>query len=661
MLPHEINLDAVLGASMDAVVIIDACGRIIFANGKAERLFGYAPGSLDGLPVDQLVSERARDVLAQIRSQACSFDIAEPSEYKRIQGLRYDGSDLPVDVSMSFSGRGHGMFVFCTIRAASEFQKSDKRMQIGLRRLQRRIEEHEAALEKSEEQLRLFVRHMPAGVAMLDKEMRYLAVSDRWLEDYDLAKRNIIGLCHYDVFPEIPERWKQAHQRCLAGEPQKCEEDSFVRLDGKVEWVRWELLPWRNRKDEIGGIMLLFEIITQRKQAEIALHDARVELEQLVAARTEELNKARVEAEAANQLKTRILAAIGHDLRQPLQAALTYLCVLCRGTKEAALLDVCGKERLALESMGGILDSMLDFASLQEGRIVPHPADFRISDAVNRVLASSLTIAAQKGLTVVADVDNSVVHTDPALLGRILENLMANAIRYTDKGGVTLKATRQAEGVSISISDTGIGIPTSAQHAIFEPYVQIGNHSRDRSKGLGLGLSIVKQLTTLLNLPLNLRSTEGEGSTFEILVPSGTTPSPNDAEARAPQASMSASPYPVLVVDDDQWVRESLVTLLNLSGFGAIGASNGEEALALVGTGQNPRVIITDLCLPGCCGLDVITGIRAQLGRQVPAVLMTGDKSMSQANLAEIPVCHLVHKPVDADRLIELTTALCKG
>jgi PAS domain S-box-containing protein len=128
--------------------------------------------------------------------------------------------------------------------------------------------------QEQEAQLRLFVKHSPAGVAMFDRQMRYMLVSDRWLESYGLGAQNIVGRSHYDIFPELPDRWKQIHQRCLAGAVEMCQEDPFPRADGSIDWVRWEIHPWRTNSGDIGGIIIFSEVITERKNAELALSAA---------------------------------------------------------------------------------------------------------------------------------------------------------------------------------------------------------------------------------------------------------------------------------------------------------------------------------------------------------------------------------------------------
>ncbi|MGP1383576.1 MAG: PAS domain S-box protein [Thainema sp.] len=143
----------------------------------------------------------------------------------------------------------------------------------------------------SPEYIRLLIEHTPAAIAMLDRELRYLATSRRWLEDYGLGDQAIIGRYHYDIFPEIPEKWKQVHQRCLAGAVERCEEETFERQDGRVDWVRWEVRPWYDLNGDVGGIIMSNEVITARKQAELALQEANENLEATITARTAELQQ----------------------------------------------------------------------------------------------------------------------------------------------------------------------------------------------------------------------------------------------------------------------------------------------------------------------------------------------------------------------------------
>ncbi|EKD34030.1 MAG: sensory transduction histidine kinase, partial [uncultured bacterium] len=167
----------------------------------------------------------------------------------------------------------------------------------------------EEMLRESEEKLRLFVHHAPSAIAMFDSNMHYIAFSHRWLTDYNLDQRDIKGLSHYEIFPDLPERWKDIHRRCLAGAVEKRDEDPFPRADGSVDWVRWEIHPWRDMRGNIGGIIIFSEVITARKKAEEELNKYREHLEVLVGERTAELEAKAAELERMNRL------FVGRELR----------------------------------------------------------------------------------------------------------------------------------------------------------------------------------------------------------------------------------------------------------------------------------------------------------------------------------------------------------
>ena len=164
-------------------------------------------------------------------------------------------------------------------------------------------------IEKNSKLLTLFVEHSPASIAMFDKEMKYIIASNRYKIDYDLGEQNLIGHSHYEIFPEMPQHWKEIHQRCLAGETIKADEDQFLRVSGKLDWVKWEIRPWYENNNIIGGIILFSEVITERKKTELELQNYREHLEELVKERTHELEEKNAKLDRINQL------FVGRELR----------------------------------------------------------------------------------------------------------------------------------------------------------------------------------------------------------------------------------------------------------------------------------------------------------------------------------------------------------
>ena len=251
------------------------------------------------------------------------------------------------------------------------------------------------------------------------------------------------------------------------------------------------------------------------------------------------------------------------------------------------------------------------------------------------------------------------VSTDPLLLERVLANLVANAIRYTRAGGVLVGARRRGEQVLLQIVDTGIGIPEDQQSLIFDEFYQVSNPGRDRRKGLGLGLAIVRRLTTLLEHPLGLRSAEGRGTCFTLTVPLATGP----IEApRVEESGERLEPFDgrrALIVDDDADICDATVQLMTRWGFDALAASRYAEARERLMGGFVPEVILADLRLGEVIdGIGVIERLRVQLGHDVPALLISGDTGARELVRVKESGLLLLTKPVAPARLRSALHAL---
>jgi two-component system CheB/CheR fusion protein len=362
------------------------------------------------------------------------------------------------------------------------------------------------------------------------------------------------------------------------------------------------------------------------------------------------LNDARMEAQRANRAKSRFLQAASHDLRQPLQVVR-----LLHGTLAARTSDAAGKamlERLeaTVDVMNGVLAAFLDVSQIESGTITPSIVEFPVAGLFARLRDAFGALAAAKGLTLRVVPSSTTTRSDPRLLERILGNLLANAVQYTDAGKILLGCRRESDTLRIEVWDTGRGIPDEHVAEIFDEFYQVGPSPGPSNANFGIGLYIVDQLARLLGHKVTVRSTPGKGTMFAITVPL-------DGHGADGHAILAAAPFSagepglpaVLVIEDDEAQRESMRLLLSAHGHAVETARSGPEAIALTAgpPGFGPGVILTDYNLGGgMSGPEAVRQIAATLGRHVPAVIVTGDVSDRVAREAADAGLRLLHKPV---------------
>ncbi|OTP70929.1 chemotaxis protein CheB [Caballeronia sordidicola] len=413
-------------------------------------------------------------------------------------------------------------------------------------------------------------------------------------------------------------------------------------------WFVRRILPYRTGDNRVEGVVITFADITERKLVKNSLREAK----QL--------------ADRANSAKSRFLAAASHDLRQPLQAL-----VLLQGSLANVVQGEVAKkmvERLEhiLSSMSGMLNALLDINQIEAGTVHAELDSFPIGELLDQVKDEFNDSALPSNLRFRVAPCSLSIRSDPHLLMQVIRNLLSNAFKYTKRGRVLLGCRRKGDRLRIEIWDTGIGIPSDELKAIFDEYHQLDNAARERSRGLGLGLSIANRLADLLGDRITVRSQPGKGSVFSIEVllvqPETSAPPKQDGDRVVGVATPEPNAHngSILVIEDDPEVRDLIGSMLTAEGYNARTASDGVEGLELVLQHViQPNLILADYNLPGGMnGLQVVASVRKIVRREVPAIILTGDISLETLRDIAQGRCLHLNKPVKVGDLIKAIEGL---
>lgn len=361
-----------------------------------------------------------------------------------------------------------------------------------------------------------------------------------------------------------------------------------------------------------------------------------------------DLSHARDESERANRFKTRFFTAVGHDLLQPLHAARLTLSELSDVQETPDARRLTANIASALTTIEDLLASILDLSKLEAGAFVPKLQPVALNDVFERLAVSSEPIARKKGLEMRWRPTPLGVMTDPLMLRRMLQNLLANATRYTDRGGVLLAARQRRDNVLIEVWDTGPGIPAAERERIFDEFQRGSTNDRAGAPGFGLGLSIVKRMSDALDHPVRLKSRVGRGSCFSILAPSAIAPRDVEQKVILPISMTSLAGQPLIVIDNDLDVLAAMQTLLARWGADIRLARNLDDIGEVLSEDSfKPALILADYQLDdGVTGLEAIARIRHAAGNSIPAIVITADRRESTATGVARAGCELLYKPV---------------
>ena len=503
------------------------------------------------------------------------------------------------------------------------------------------VGEASADLRFNQRVLEAALQNMSQGICVVDGDLRLVAWNRRYAELFgfpqgflalgrpveDLLRFNLErGFAGDDAFESQVGR-RLAHWR--AGSPHVSER-RFP--DGTIVEIRGNPMPG-------GGFVATFTDVTAFRHGEEELRRANETLELRVAERTAELEAATSEAQRANAAKSRSLAAVSHDLAQPLNAAHLFTHALAQQLKHAQYREAVAHIDGALSSAEGLLGGLLEVARLDAGGFTPERRAFRLDELLQHLAAEFRVLAREKNIALDCVATRAWVESDPQLLRRVLQNFLANAVRYTARGRVLIGCRRRGGDIVVEVWDTGAGIAPENQALIFEEFRRL-----DRGGGgLGLGLWIAERIARLLGHELTLRSWPGRGSVFALAVPRAAAV---PAAAAAPRAERVRAPKNrVLVVDNDAAVLRAMRALLEGWHCEVLAASDAVQALAACAR-DRPDVLLLDYHLDAdVTGPDVRAQIVAVHG-EIPCVVITADQSDATRAACVEAGCHILYKPL---------------
>ncbi|WP_318944569.1 NahK/ErcS family hybrid sensor histidine kinase/response regulator [Marinobacter sp.] len=504
-------------------------------------------------------------------------------------------------------------------------------------------------LEESERWVRVVTDHVPALIAYVGADLTVQFCNKVYEAWYGRGRTSLLGLSLDEVHePALYDRLMPQVHEALAGESVNFElEEEDSR--GSLHYMLRSYVPNRDGRGEVVGFFVLIRDITDRRRTALALEQAYDHLERRVKERTaaltglnnklrQEINEraavearlrdAKLEAERANLSKTKFLAAVSHDLLQPLNAARLFTSALLEqsfGMKAANLVRSVSN---SLDDVENLLGTLVDISKLDAGVIKADVTAFDLRDLLNNIAREFRQMAITEGLQLDFVPSSAVVNSDSQLLARILRNFLTNAIRYTGQGRILLGCRRQRHHVLLQVWDTGPGIPDDKLTEIFQEFKRIQPAGAQADKGLGLGLAIVDKIARILGHEITVDSVEGKGSVFSVRVPLGTLPARRDQdEAVHLPSDQAMGGTRIWVIDNDLSICSGMKTLLEGWGCRVLTAVSLADLEAQVDLVSSPvDLILADYHLDNDeTGVDAVAAINGLREQTVPVVMITAN------------------------------------
>ncbi|MCC5795331.1 MAG: PAS domain S-box protein [Chromatiales bacterium] len=540
-------------------------------------------------------------------------------------------------------------------------------------------EEKNAAskLAALEARLRLFVENMPGAMAMFDREMRCLVASQGWYLQNQLSSEDASWRCLYDIAPET-RLWRDVHQRALAGETVTGDRECLTRADGSTRWLRWQVHPWINYEGEIGGIVIFTEVVDDQVRRENELESATRRAEELASA-----------AQAASAAKTTFLANMSHEIRTPMTAILGYAELLgdeggIHSPQASAWVRTIHRNGQHLMT---IIDDILDLSRIEAGRVRVEKTAVCPLELLREVVDLMQVRAEEKGISLglrVAGMIPDSIQCDPVRFRQILLNLVGNAVKFTEQGGVAVEAScdKTARMLHVAVIDTGIGMTPAQIERLFDAFSQADETTTRRFGGTGLGLHISQRLAVMLGGVIDVTSHVDEGSCFTLSLPTGALVGvrwtdgkplalqpPAFVGGSAPTRGAAVNPLSgvrILLVEDGPDNQRLVAHLLGCAGAHVEVAAHGAEALAILleGGQQGTRLrcpapvdlIVTDMQMPVMDGYSLARQLR-DLGWKAGIIALTAHAMEGESRRCLEAGCDAYAvKPIQRKELIRLCT-----
>ncbi len=536
-----------------------------------------------------------------------------------------------------------------------------KRRDVNTKQALKLLDDASEAIQYNRDLLQTALDHVREGIAVFDADLRLTCWNRQFRDVLELPQEfGRVGVSLSDILRHSAGRGDFGE-----GPVDALVEENLRRIVVGMETYHHRLkksgksLEFRTSRMPDGGFVMTYTDITDRIRSAEALARANETLERRVRERTRELTRlnhelerAKGEAEEANFGKTRFLAAASHDILQPLNAARLYAASLSERKIRPEERGLAANIDASLDAVEEILGAILDISRLDTGAMKPELSTFPLSEVLRQLEVEFAPIARDKGLEL-RTVDSSLaVRSDRRLLRRLLQNLVSNAVKYTEAGRVVVGCRRRGSQVRIEIHDTGSGIPVSKQKLIFKEFQRLEEGAR-QARGLGLGLSIVERIGRVLDHAIEIQSTPGRGSVFSAEVPTAVV-TPSDVARRRParRAAAKLDGMVVLCIDNEKKILDGMQALLSGWGCRTLCATSVKAANRLLQReAATPDLLLVDYHLDEGNGIEAVADLRWKLGNDLPAILITADRSPTIRDEARAKDIAVLYKPLKAAAL----------